>query len=241
MKKFWRTVNEVIKQSDIILEVIDARFPELTRNIEIEDKIKGKHLVIVVNKCDLVEKSTMEDYAKKYKGVIFVSAKDRLGTTILKKKIIGLAKKPQNIVGIVGYPNTGKSSIINSLAGRRAAKTSPQSGFTKGKQLIKMTRSVSLLDTPGVLPYKEKDEIKHALTSSKDFTRIKDPDIVALELIELKKERIKKHYQIDCDDSEDIFEQIGIKLKKLKKAGEIDEKATAYAILKDWQHGKIKV
>ena len=239
MRGFWKTVNYVIKESDIILEVIDARFPELTRNPEIEDKIKNKILILVINKCDLVDKKDIEQYARKHKA-IFVSANKRLGTTLLKKEIFRYAKKDKNIIGILGYPNTGKSSLINALAGRRAAKTSPKSGYTKGKQLIKMTPSIYLLDTPGVLPYKEKNELKHALTSSKDFTQVKDPDLVALELIELKKEQIKKYYKVEGDDPEEILESIGKKLNKLKKAGKIDIKATAYAILKAWQFGKIK-
>ncbi|MBT4174157.1 GTPase RsgA [archaeon] len=238
MKPFWPAVNKVIKYSNIIIEVLDARFPELTRNQEIEDKIKRKKLILVLNKCDLVDKKEVEAWAKEH-NALFVSATKRLGTTMLKRKIISLSKG-KTTVGVLGYPNTGKSSIINVLAGRRAAKTSPQSGYTKGRQLIRMSPNIYLFDTPGVLPYKEKDELKHSLTSTKDFTKVKDPETVAFELIKLKKTTIQKFYKLESDDPEELLEELGQKLGKLKKGGKVNFDATARIILKDWQRGKIK-
>ncbi len=238
MKPFWPAVNKVIKYSNIIIEVLDARFPELTRNVEIEDKIKRKKLILVLNKCDLVDKKEVEAYAKK-NDAIFVSATKRLGTTMLKKRIIALSKG-RTTVGVLGYPNTGKSSLINALAGRKAAKTSPQSGYTKGRQLIKMSPNIYLFDTPGVLPYKEKDELKHSLTATKDFTKVKDPDLVAYELVKLKRSTIKKFYKLKSSDPEELLEELGQKLGKLKKGGEVNIDATARILLRDWQRGKIK-
>ena len=239
MKPFWPAVNKVIKESHIIIEVLDARFPDFTRHVEIEDKIKNKILIIVLNKCDLINKKDAEAYAKKH-NAIFVSARKRLGTTMLKKKIIRYSKGFRTVVGVMGYPNTGKSSLINALAGRKAAKTSPESGYTKGRQLIKMAPGVYLLDTPGVFPYKEKDEVKHSLTASKDFTKIKDPDLVAMELIELKKDLIKGFYKLKKTDPEEMLEELGQKFGKLKKGGIVDINATSKVLLKDWQRGKIK-
>ena len=191
-----------------------------------------------MNKCDLVDKKEVEAWAKEH-NALFVSATKRLGTTMLKRKIISLSKG-KTTVGVLGYPNTGKSSIINVLAGRRAAKTSPQSGYTKGRQLIRMSPNIYLFDTPGVLPYKEKDELKHSLTSTKDFTKVKDPETVAFELIKLKKTTIQKFYKLESDDPEELLEELGQKLGKLKKGGKVNFDATARIILKDWQRGKIK-
>ncbi|MBW2998215.1 50S ribosome-binding GTPase, partial [Candidatus Woesearchaeota archaeon] len=155
MAKFWKIANEVIQDSDIILEVLDARNIKGSRNREIEDKVKHakKVLVYVVNKCDLVEKSILEKETKKIKDCVFVSSTEYHGFKLLKSKILMESKrmgirKPK--VGVVGYPNIGKSSIINALKGKHSARASPESGFTKGVQFI-ATRNYLLLDTPGVI------------------------------------------------------------------------------------------
>jgi len=235
--KFWHVVNEVIKKSDIILEVLDARFVELSRNREIEDKCEGKRFIFVINKCDLVPKGELIKWKKKLKPVVFVSATKRFGTTMLKRKIVELARKKNVTVGVMGYPNTGKSSVINAICGKKKASTSPASGHTKGKQLLRMTKGVFLLDTPGVFPYKEKGS-ELAFIGADDFTKIKDPDMVVLELLEIHGERIKKFYGVK-GDGEEVIEKIAKKFHKLKKKGELDIIETSKMILKDWQRGKI--
>jgi len=236
--KFWPVVNEVIKKSDIILEVLDARFVELSRNEEIEEKCANKKLIIVLNKCDLVLKKDLMKYKKKLKNAVFVSATQRLGTTILKKKILEFAEKKNVTIGVVGYPNTGKSSVINAIAGKKKASTSAMSGHTKGKQLLRMAKGIFLLDTPGVLPFREKGP-QLALFGAEDFTKVKDPDMVVIELLKLKRDKIKKYYKVS-GNGEKLIHNIAIKYHKLKKGGlpNIDE--TSRMILKDWQTGKIK-
>lgn len=248
MVNFWRVVNDVIAEADVVLTVIDARLVEESRNIEVEEKIlkAGKKIIIVVNKCDLVPKEYMSRVKKKIPNSVFVSAKDSLGTTILKKKILELGrhvKERKIVVGIAGYPNTGKSSIVNSLAGRSKARTSPQAGFTKGRQLVAAGPKIQIIDTPGVIPFKEDDEELHAIIAAKDFTQVKDPDVVAMSLIKMLNGRVEEFYGVkpeEHDDEYDILEKIAIAKHKLKKGAEADIDTMSRLIIRDWQRGEIK-
>lgn len=242
MPAFWKDVNKVIKEADLVIEVLDARMIEESRNWEIEEKIKraGKKIIYVINKSDLVNKTKLEQTKKKLKPSVFISSREHLGTTILKKKILELAQGKKVLVGVVGYPNVGKSSLINSLAGKGKARTSPESGYTKGRQLIKVDNKISLLDTPGVFPKKEKDLTKHFLMGAVDYSKIKDPETAALKLIEENQELIKKHYHLIAETPEGILEEIAFRFQKLIKGGEANFDAAARFLLKAWQTGKIK-
>ena len=142
MKNFWGIVNRVLKHVDIIILVQDARFPEQTENIELEDKAEEKPIIHVLNKSDLVNKKTIEKYKRKYKNCVYMSAREHQGTSILLQKILELSQGKNSIVGVFGYPNTGKSSIINALKGRKSAPTSPRAGYTKTRQLIRITDNI---------------------------------------------------------------------------------------------------
>ena len=242
MVSFWKHVNGVLRQADLIIEVLDSRMIEESRNYEIEEKIKrsGKQILYVINKCDLVDAQALTPWKKILNPCIFISSRYHLGTTLLKKKILEISKGEQVIVGVVGYPNVGKSSLINALAGRSKARTSPQSGFTKGMQKIKVDSRIELLDTPGVLPDKEKDMHKHMMIGAIDHGQIKDPETAALGLIQHEKEAVLRYYQIEGDDPEEILEKIALKLKKVIKGGEPDIDSVSRLILKSWQLGKIR-
>lgn len=241
MPSYWKHVKKVVREADIIIEVLDARMIKETRNQEIEWKVEkaGKRILYAINKCDLVTKQKMEKMKRKLKPSVFISSTEHLGTTLLKKKILELSRGEDVIVGILGYPNVGKSSLINALAGKGKAKTSAESGFTKGMQKIRVDKKIVLLDTPGVFPSKEKDEAKHGKTGAVDHAKIKDPEYAVLKLIDEEPERIQRHYKIFEDDPEILIEKIAFKLRKLQKGGKPDIEATARRILKDWQSGKI--
>tara|TARA_Y100000034_G_C6869981_1_gene397015 strand:+ start:724 stop:1458 length:735 start_codon:yes stop_codon:yes gene_type:complete len=242
MPSFWRHVKKVLDLSDIIIEVLDARMIQETRNSEIENKIRklNKKILYVITKCDLVNINKLKENSKHLTPCIFISSKDHLGTTILKKKILSLSKGEAVTVGVVGYPNVGKSSLINVLAGRGAARTSSESGYTKGLQKIRVDKRILLLDTPGVFPHKEKDIGKHGKIGAVDYAKIKDPEIAVLHLIEEEKELITSYYKVIGSDNEEILENIAFSLKKLQKGNKPDLEVTARAILRDWQTGKIK-
>ena len=241
MPSFWRHVNKVLKEADMIIEVLDARLIDETRNEELESKVKNldKRLLFVVNKCDLVDKKKLEATKKLLKPSVFISSKDHLGTTILKKKILEISRGKSVTVGIVGYPNVGKSSLINALSGRGAAKTSSSSGFTKGMQKIRVDNKIMVLDTPGVFPHREKNISKHSKTGSVDYGKIKDPEYAALKLIEDELDVITEYYKVEGDDPDEILEEIAFKLNKLAKGGKPNLEATSRQVLKDWQTGKI--
>lgn len=239
MKNFWDIVNKVIKECDILLLVMDARFPDLSYNPEIFEKAGTKPIVYVLNKADLAQRPDLLKWKRKHRNAIFVSATKHLGTTMLMKKILSLSRGKEVKVGVLGYPNTGKSSLINALRGRRAAPTSHMSGFTKAEQYVRISEKILVYDTPGVLPYMEKDKIKLALIGAQDFTKVKDPDLVAMEIIKAYKKRICEHYKINDGNPEEILEAIAEKYHKRMKGGVLDINATARMLLKDWQRGKI--
>lgn len=241
MPSFWKHVNRVIESSDLIIEVLDARMVEESRNKEIEDKIKrrNKKILYVINKCDLVNIGRLKEIKKNLVPSVFISSKNRLGTTLLKKKILEMSAGEKIIVGVVGYPNIGKSSVINALSGRGSARISAESGYTKGLQKIRVDQKILLIDTPGVFPHKEKDLIKHSKMGAIDYGRIKDPEFVALTLIIEEKEKIKQHYDIKENKPERILEMIAIKLKKISKGNKPNLEAAARFMIKEWQKGKI--
>jgi ribosome biogenesis GTPase A len=241
MASFWKHVKRVIDESDILIEVLDARFIQASRNIELEEKINRskKQLLYVINKSDLVNPALLGDVKRSLKPAVFISSKDKLGTTILKKKILQISHGKEVTVGVVGYPNVGKSSLINALSGRGAARTSAKSGFTLGSQKIKVDNKIMILDTPGVFPYKEKEEFRLGKIGAIDADQLKDPESVALQLLEEEKKSFQNHYQLTKNDPEEMLEEIAMKLGKLLKGGKPNLELASRALLKDWQRGKI--
>jgi hypothetical protein len=253
MRDFWRVVDQVIYESDVLLEVVDARMPNLTRNKKVENKIqrKRKSFILVLNKADLITKEMRKKFLKKFKSklAVFVSCKDRTGVRELREMISELAKRKQYYddirVGVVGYPNTGKSSVINVLTGRSAAKISPIAGLTRGVQWIRGEGKLMFLDTPGVIPLYEKDEIEQALMSIIDPNKLVNSDLAAMRIIQLfldnNKRSLEKFYnvKIETDDSFEILLEIGRRRNFLWKGGKVDEVRTALTIIRDWQRGNL--
>ncbi len=243
-KVFWKMVNEVIARSDIVLEILDARMVEETRNTEVEKRIEkyGKQLIYVINKCDLVPDSWLTKAKKDLFPVACVASKSRKGKTQLREKILRYAKKKEVKVGVVGYPNTGKSSVINMLKGRASARVSPKSGYTRGIQLVKADNRIMLLDSPGVFPFDKGDEVRLAMIGTKNPQELKDPELCAMELIIALKGKVEKNYGAKKGaDEEETLENIALKLKKLRKGGVPDTETVSRIIIKDWQAGKIEL
>jgi len=252
-KTFPNIVTKVIDESDIILEILDARFIKDTRNIKIEDYIKKqkKILIYVLNKSDLVEVKDLkkELETEQIHPFEIISSKTRKGSRELRDRIKRESKKIGNqkiYVGIIGYPNTGKSSVINILVGKHSARTASQSGFTKGIQKLKLSENVYLLDSPGVIPISEYSSIKsealgkHTKISVRTYDKVKDPEMQVAYLMKAAPSKIEKFYQIKANgNSEILIEELGRKKHIIKKGDEVDGDKVARLILKDWQEGRI--
>ncbi len=256
MGDFWKIVEDVIEESDIVIEVLDARAPELTRNKNVENlaRMSGKPLILVMNKVDLITEEAAEQQRRaigREFPCVFVCCRDRHGITLLKKKIFEIVKKRSRHgefvkIGVVGYPNTGKSSLINALAGRKRAKTGSRPGKTRGLQWVLVSEDMGLIDTPGVIPFsKEDSEVRHALIGAVDPSKIDDPEAVAREIVEIFRSgeirRLEDFYKIKIGDKgfEEIIEEIGKARNMLKKGGKIDVKRVYSALINDWQKGKL--
>jgi len=255
MTNYKVLVKDVIKQSDVVLEVLDARFPDETRNSEVERDVQraGIPLIIVLNKCDLIPKGTLEDLKKrfsKFAPTVYVSSTTRVGTTKLRHKILAVANinKGDIMVGSLGYPNTGKSSVINAVAGGKKAPTSSISGHTKAIQFIKGGSRIKFIDTPGVIPFGENDENIQGLLSVKDSTHLGDPVEVASKIIERmckdNKAALEACYNVtiaDGLDSYDVLDLIAKATNCLKQKGELDERRAAVRLINEWQKGKLMI
>ncbi|KUO93645.1 MAG: GTP-binding protein, partial [Vulcanisaeta sp. CIS_19] len=185
----WRRVRSVLEMSDLVLEVIDARDPVETRNRRLEDLVNrlGKSLMIVINKADLVPMEVLKEWRRFLERdypTVFISARDRLGTRKLIVNIKRYAPRLPVRVSVVGYPNVGKSTIINYLKGRHVAETSPVPGWTIGEQIVRAKQWLVVIDTPGVVPVEEvKDEALLVIKGAIDPSKLDDPVVPAIKLI----------------------------------------------------------
>ena len=150
-------------------------------------------------------------------------------------------------VGVIGYPNTGKSSLINLLIGRASAKTGSEAGFTKGIQKLRLVKGIHLLDSPGVIPAEDYSMIneekiaQHVKVGGRSHNQVKDPEIALNEIVKSNKKDIEKFYDFKFEDAEELIELFGKKKGLLKRGGEVHADRVARVILKDWQDGKIGV
>jgi len=248
-----RMVNRIIYECDIVLLAVDARDPETTRNRTLEGYTieKGKKLIYVLNKSDLVPKEILEKWKARFKkenpdaSVVFMSAKEKLGTKMLRDEIkiyLSMKNIKYGKVGIVGYPNVGKSSIINALTGKRSARSGLTAGLTVGEQWVKLTKDIKLLDSPGIIEPKDEDElvISGALRYEK-AENIISPALKILERIHsFDKTILPEYYGIDVEEiNDELLTRIGTKLNFLSKDRGVDLDRTAKSIIRDFQNGKL--
>ncbi|MBU2577178.1 MAG: 50S ribosome-binding GTPase [Nanoarchaeota archaeon] len=244
---FWPVVMNVLRNSDVVLLLVDARMPEITKNSEIVSKVenmKGKRLVIVFNKSDLIGRKDIEKLKKEYPNAFFISATKKIGIGKLKSTLENMAEhwnRPSLRVGLVGYPNIGKSTLINLLAPAAHAKVSPVSGTTRKTLWVRNGR-LRIMDSPGIIPYGDK-KVQVGMTASKDPHKIKNPEKVAISIIELLMGKdpklLEKYYKASGATAYEIFEDIGHKMGYLVKGGEVDENRIAIKVIDDWQRGRI--
>lgn len=262
MTKAKRMMQENIKLIDIVVELVDARVPLSSKNPDIDDLAKNKFRLILLNKTDLADKEATNQWEEYFKKQGFAVAKinSQRGTGVksvngviqeaCKEKIKrdrrrGIKNRPIRAM-VVGIPNVGKSTFINSFAGKACTKTGNKPGVTKGKQWIKLNKNIELLDTPGILWPKFEDQtvgLRLALIGS-----IKDEIVnraeMAIELIEFLKNKypgmLAKRYEVDENlERVAILEQIANNRNCLAKGGSFDLEKAAILLLDEFRSGKI--
>ncbi|MFX1294743.1 MAG: GTPase [Promethearchaeota archaeon] len=247
MSQLWQVITDVIYDGNLILEVLDARDPEGTRNKRIEKLIisqNDKTLLLVLNKIDLIPKDVAMEWRKllqKEFPTIAISATRGYERTLrlLRKKILQLAPSLPAYVAIVGYSNVGKSTIINCLKGTKIVGTSPLAGFTRGKQYINLSKNIRLIDSPGIIPI-EGDELELALKAARTPEKIKNVDAVVKEIIKRTGISILSDiYRIQFTNIDELLKDLAKKRGKLLPGGIPNIYEAAKIIIRDWQKNRI--
>ena len=262
MSKAKRAMQEDLKLINVIIELVDARVPLSSKNPDIDPMANGKSRIILLNKCDLADSSVTARWKKYYeeKGffVALVNSKNGKGVkqvneviqSACKEKIErdrrrGILNRPIRAM-IVGIPNVGKSTFINSFAGKSCTKTGNKPGVTKGKQWIRLNKNVELLDTPGILWPKFEDQrvgLYLALIGAiKD--EILNIDELSLELIKILLSDypsvLHERYGVE-EDAEPpvILGQIAENRKCISKGNELDYSKAAALLIDEFRSGKL--
>ena len=262
MTKAKRMMQENIKLIDLVIELVDARAPLSSKNPDIDELGKNKFRLILLNKADLSSEKGNTMWTKYFeeKGYFVVKINSRSGAgmkqisaTIMeacKEKIErdrkrGILNRPIRAM-VVGIPNVGKSTFINSFAGRAAAKTGNKPGVTKGAQWIRLNKQVELLDTPGILWPKFEDQavgVKLAMLGSVN-DEILNIDELCMELIKLLDEHfpdvISERYQIEKQEEPlKVLEEIARVRACLLKGNELDISKAANILMDDFRSGRL--
>lgn len=262
MTKAKRMMQENIKLIDLIIELVDARIPMSSRNPDIDELGKGKARIILLNKSDLADARLNQEWESffKEKGYFVQPLNAKTGAGIkniqalvqesCKEKIErdrkrGIINRPVRAM-VVGIPNVGKSTFINSFAGKACAKTGNKPGVTKGKQWIRMNKNLELLDTPGILwPKFEDQKIGERLALIGSINdEILHVDELAVALIRNLKnsylDLLEKRYDITIDeDAYDTLKKIAIARKCLQKGELPDVDRASSMLLEDFRSGKL--
>ncbi len=262
MTKAKRAMQADIKLVDLVIEVVDARVPLSSRNPDIDELGKNKARLILLNKSDLSD-SKKNALWKKYftdKGYCVVELDSRSGSGMkavsaavleaCKEKIErdrkrGIKNRPVRAM-VVGIPNVGKSTFINSFAGKACAKTGNKPGVTKGNQWIRLNKNVELLDTPGILWPKFEDQtvglhLAYIGSIKDDIINIEE---LAMELIKyFNKEYptvLTERYKIaSCEDSYETLKEIAKSRSCLLKGNELDTQKAASILIDDFRGGRL--
>ena len=261
MKKTKEEIQNNLKLVDIILEIIDARIPESSRNPMLAEIIGQKPRIIIMNKSDLADEEMNKTWVNKFRNentkALLMNSKEKINVN----KIYQIAKaelkekfdknKEKNIENkiirmmIVGIPNSGKSTFINNISKRKSANVGNRPGITKTKQWIKTNDNLELLDTPGVLWPKFDEEtglnLSYTHAIKDEILNIEDLTLKFLEKMQKDYPKLlTERYGVDPDKKAlEIYEDIARKRGAITKGGDFDYTRTANLILTDFRSGKL--
>ncbi len=263
MARAKRQVIEKLKLIDVVIEVLDARIPQSSRNPDIADIIKNKRHIIVLNKCDLADDIITDLWADTFEKRYDVSAipvnavngvglrkllhcigedRDRIAA---KRKEKGMLARPVRAM-VLGIPNVGKSKLINNIAGVNKVKVENKPGITRALSWVRLKNGIELMDTPGLLWPRQNDQnvaVNLALTGTMK-SGIGDTYKLCLYLIErlrdIKPDALEERYGIEAnEDIERIFTEIAERRGCILKDSEIDFERTCGLILSEFRMGKL--
>lgn len=265
MKKTKELIEKHLKLVDVVVEILDARIPISSRNPQIDSLVSSKPRVVLLNKYDLCDQRVLKDWIAYFKdqgivaipinavngdGVKKLLKEVKVVTGDLVEKMIAKGRVPRAIrMMIVGIPNVGKSSLINQLVGKKAAKTGNKPGVTKGKQWIRIREDLELFDTPGIL-WPKIDDPETGLNLA--FTgAINDETLIVEDIgFELVKrlmvtypDNLEKRYQTGLDykacEAIEVLDQIAINRQCLDQSKDVDYNKVAKLLLVDYRKGRL--
>lgn len=263
MAKTKRLIIEHLKAVDVAAELLDARIPLASANPMVEELLSGKPRIVILNKADLADPEmtkAWESYYKK-KGVAAVSMscgngkdkkkflrliKEAAGPMLEKWKRRGLKTRSARIM-ILGIPNVGKSTLINFISGTAAARTANTPGHTRGKQWVRLSQGLDLLDTPGVLWPKFEDQVAALRLAATGAIAgdVFDADTVVPELMRVlartAPDALREKYGIEdaAADPQIFLAQAGKRRGCILPGGAIDYARAQTMILNDFRSGKL--
>lgn len=257
--KAEKKLKELINLVDVVIEVLDARIPDSSVYPDIEKLLGDKPRLIVLNKADLADDSKLKEWIKYYQSktdypvVASCASKNNDISTIVNKvielskpkidKLVakGLLPRPARVI-VVGMPNVGKSSIINKLIRKGKTKVGAKAGVTRQQQWVRVNPKIDLLDTPGIIPLKQEDQVKAgklAMVNSVSENAYENEE-VARELLQILEdkysEKVKGYYNLD---DEITLESISASRNWIVKNSEPDISRTAVMVLTDFRSGRI--
>lgn len=262
MTKARRMMQENMKLIDLMIELVDARIPMSSRNPDIDSMARQKARMIVLNKADLADERQNDAWVAYFRnqGFSVVKVNSRKGGGLKTVQSViqeacrekterdrrrGILNRPVRAM-VAGIPNVGKSTFINSLAGKACAKTGNKPGVTRGKQWIRLNKNVELLDTPGILwpKFEDRQVGEHLAMTGSIRDEILNQEELATGLIRFLTDRypgiLQEKYSVT--ETEDVYaclKEIARNRNCLLKAGELDYDKAASILLDDFRNGRL--
>jgi ribosome biogenesis GTPase A len=263
MVKARRDIEENLKLVDIVLMLVDARAPLSCRNPDLEHLARHKKIILILNKNDLADPNATRSFL----GLLHAEGLNAVAVNSVKgqgvREVVEVIQKayesqrqdllrrgrrirPVRLM-VTGVPNVGKSTFLNSLVGKKMARTGPRPGLTRGKQWIRVREDMELMDTPGLLwPKIESEEqgLKLALLNIIGENAYEEYE-VALYLLKVLRQQapqiFQSYYKLEqtTEDDEQLLKEISVKRGHLVKGGQPDPEKTARQMISDFRAGNL--